>query len=697
MFARTRSTPYVYHHRQWVNQRYWTPWRKIDLDIEGDHLVPIVWNRRLYLFWPMFMERAEELLPADEEAQKEPRKYHEVRLAWSEYRDAKWSAKEVSDGFIATGKSSQLPTTDRYTFWAQVDAGNLSIQMGRHADGTPEVVPELKAFAIVECSNSAKPMAGLVTTVKLLTSFPRTSGHFNRLLEKTTSHVFTAIIGGDTIPNPAWEMLSNIKTADVLTATPGRFRLTLPNVARPFVCQSPFFYQDDTRSFLVVPSGGYSGGFGVGDLKVNLATHDSVPLELPDSIVARTAVLVARQARARGGLGGIEPAVNQEAGGGASPVGTPNAVMAILGAPAVAHAALPMQWQARFFRFDNFYHPYACLLIEQLNRHGVDGILQPDPDREATAQRRDVAGQLRRQRLTKAFFNQSYRPNDKNVTNVHDKPALSTQEKNNAGPRDEFDFSYEGAYSVYNWELFFHAPFMLAKRLSTNRRFAEAQRWLHYVFDPTYTAGGGIHENWPERVWQIKPFYEHGIGASIERTMLLLKSSGLSTEERAERGRLRDQIEEWRKHPFNPHLLARLRPEAYMKSVVMAYLDNLIAWGDHLFRQDTMESINEATQLYLLASAILGDRPRETAAHEGARRTIDGEPVNTFEQLRGHLDAFSNALVDLETVIYPMDSDTSGGGSARQPSRRDRFRARRTGRRRPDTGSSCRRARHRAA
>lgn len=40
----------------------------------------------------------------------------------------------------------------------------------------------------------------------------------------------------------------------------------------------------------------------------------------------------------------------------------------------------------------------------------------------------------------------------------------------------------------------------------------------------------------------------------------------------------------------------------------MKYLDNLIAWGDHLFQQDTMESINEATQLYVLAANILGEQ-----------------------------------------------------------------------------------------
>lgn len=48
-----------------------------------------------------------------------------------------------------------------------------------------------------------------------------------------------------------------------------------------------------------------------------------------------------------------------------------------------------------------------------------------------------------------------------------------------------------------------------------------------------------------------------------------------------------------------------------MKSrFVIEYLDNLIAWGDKLFRQDTAESFNETALLYLLAENILGKRPR---------------------------------------------------------------------------------------
>ena len=33
--ARTDSTPHVYYYRTWVNRLRWTPWEKIDLDIEG--------------------------------------------------------------------------------------------------------------------------------------------------------------------------------------------------------------------------------------------------------------------------------------------------------------------------------------------------------------------------------------------------------------------------------------------------------------------------------------------------------------------------------------------------------------------------------------------------------------------------------------------------------------------------------------
>ena len=88
--------------------------------------------------------------------------------------------------------------------------------------------------------------------------------------------------------------------------------------------------------------------------------------------------------------------------------------------------------------------------------------------------------------------------------------------------------------------------------------------------------------------------------------------------------------------PFQPHAVARTRLLAYQYYVVMKYLDNLIAWGDSLFQQDTIETINEATLHYVLAANILVGqapalpprgrvRPKNFAAAQetGARR--DGQ------------------------------------------------------------------------
>jgi hypothetical protein len=107
------------------------------------------------------------------------------------------------------------------------------------------------------------------------------------------------------------------------------------------------------------------------------------------------------------------------------------------------------------------------------------------------------------------------------------------------------------------------------------------------------------------------------------------------------------QVENWEKTPFNPHVIARLRIVAYMRMVVMKYVDNLLAWGDHLFQQDTSESINEAIQIYILASQILGKRPSFLKQKEKDDLTIS----DIFE----NLDNFSNALIETESKLPSID------------------------------------------
>ena len=69
-------------------------------------------------------------------------------------------------------------------------------------------------------------------------------------------------------------------------------------------------------------------------------------------------------------------------------------------------------------------------------------------------------------------------------------------------PKEIVDFSPAGAYSCYNWELFYHAVLFIANSLSRNQRFEEARKWFHYIFDPTKTT----QEDGPQRFWITAPF-----------------------------------------------------------------------------------------------------------------------------------------------------------------------------------------------
>jgi hypothetical protein len=119
-------------------------------------------------------------------------------------------------------------------------------------------------------------------------------------------------------------------------------------------------------------------------------------------------------------------------------------------------------------------------------------------------------------------------------------------------------------------------------------------------------------------------------------------------------------IEAYRRDPFNPHAIARLRLTAYQKSVVMRYIDNLLDWGDSLFSEFTTESVNEATLLYVMARDILGPRPTELGdCGEGAV-----EP-RTYAKIAPLLDSGSEFLVEIETLVQ------GGGGSMMRPQRLD--------------------------
>nr|WP_245006641.1 hemopexin repeat-containing protein [Actinoplanes ianthinogenes] len=44
---------------------------------------------------------------------------------------------------------------------------------------------------------------------------------------------------------------------------------------------------------------------------------------------------------------------------------------------------------------------------------------------------------------------------------------------------------FRSANGMYYWEVFFHAPLLIAQALNNGQRFADARKWYQYVFDPT--------------------------------------------------------------------------------------------------------------------------------------------------------------------------------------------------------------------
>jgi hypothetical protein len=284
-----------------------------------------------------------------------------------------------------------------------------------------------------------------------------------------------------------------------------------------------------------------------------------------------------------------------------------------------ADASNWVYWRRSYRRVDysiaNHYHPFTDTLIEKLNVDGLPALLDATYQASLTA---PLA------------------------------PTVYVPGSNASGtfPDHEIDVSDAGAYSIYNWEMFFHAPVLIATHLSKNQRFEEAQRWFHFVFDPTTT---DTSTPAPARFWKFLRFRQETTPDQIAKLLTEL-AEGTDSELVS---RMETAIQAWRDKPFQPHVIARGRALAYQTNVVMKYLDNLIAWGDFLFRQDTIETMNEATQIYVLAANILGPKPQEVPP----RGT---PPRMSYAQLKAKgIDAFGNALVEMENA-FPFDIGTFG-------------------------------------
>jgi peptidoglycan hydrolase-like protein with peptidoglycan-binding domain len=591
--GRTRAQPAVYFYRRFdLNYGEWSAWEKIDLDILSNQVVSVVYNRQLYLFWLSFMEKPQKVKkmpPAKPSEQPgnapEPPNQLELQLCWSARKDKGWTAKKVSHQKLI------------------------------HPWQRPQF------------SYNLKPRYKSRENLLWLDVYISQSQEFNSTkfwdAYRSTNDYVTARHPFDETARP-WHSSSFVFDGDVLDvrmkALAGQYHVLDSNgVANEGLSQ--------TTSLTYVRDSFGDVGRSINSLA---GAYEIAPrLPLPDGMHYENTKLANNKRTFNGSSANVLENSHSRTllGGARSPfeiVASQHSIVFDTAAwgpvpffyqdDARAFFVRP-EWQqvvvgynqtlqAYNYNFFPFYHPYTALFMRELNRSGLDGLLNR---RVQTAPQGYYPGN--------AFDFGSYKPGSMSLP---DKTAKN----------DRVDFERYGAYALYNWEIFFHAPLMVACRLSQNQRFEEAMRWFHYIFDPTNTESPDV----PQRYWITRPFFEQTSDAyRQQRIDNLLKN----IDQR------QDELRAWKNNPFKPHLIARYRPVAYQKTVVMKYIDNLIAWGDQLFRRDTIEAINEATTLYVLAYELLGRRPVKVPNVEHADKSYNELTAD------GGLDPFGNKQVDI--------------------------------------------------
>lgn len=630
VFARTYGDP---HRFVWRRREYgvrWTPWESLELTPETDHLLPVVRDGRLLLFWPSFQEDQESAAESGQQSWI-------VYLNVAEWRQGRWSTPRRSEEALAANVAVYRAASDTtfvglsdvspadFTLRARESGERLYIDVFVHNlygwDSTD--LERVGSFSVSGCDGAitVSQLAEFFETSEALPA--NTVAQHQAFESETSASLYVPVTSQDAFSDqPA--LLDGIVTKPWRLVVRGDD----PDV---YADRAPLFLVDDGRAFVIRPleyassepeqteswfdMGQTNHWWGLDDDVFVIPDDDldltppevdvewAYPYDISDTFIeveppiirTPTGPIVCGYLEDVLGTVRLDFTSNifrhasyqqryrtaMVLGGGTTQlVNRTYTTLACSGTP--TGTAMTELTSAPVFLFETFYHPFLCTFLGAVRRFGVAGLLAPDPE--------GASSDLVRQSSTNPdVFDNQYGPTAY-VTTPY--------------PEEDIDFAYGGSYATYNWELFLHAPLLVAKRLAENFRFHEARQWLHYVFDPTRTSG----EDTPDAWWRLKPFVDM-TESTITSLEVILAGNTDDADTAVDRLAWELQVQAWRNDPFDPHGIAAIRTRAYQLAVFMQYLDNLIAWGDYLFRQDTMESINEATNLYVLALELLGDKP----------------------------------------------------------------------------------------
>lgn len=482
LFARTRSAPVSYYYRQRIKDFRWTAWEKIDVDVEGDFLIPVIHGKQMQLVWAI-------INGAPGSASQSASRSRKVQFARSRRSAGGWTPKQL------VGQAFSVPEAD------SLISESFLFRSVPDASGDIRIV----AFAFK-----------------------------NGMLESSLR----------VIPGSVWKETPGLRCTPSGVVMSGDFNANAAVVAPTDSYPSGMGYRP-RRDILHLSRSEWSHGIQVsvsGDvLLLGSADHSGLAPWTTSLSVELGFDTPFAISTAEGSYLGDADVWEQSAFPGGSDI-----------RPMIAFESVHYSSDSRLF--DAWARlPSPATILPQLQT-GSGSISMPDTFAVPTGSK-----------LTVALI------------------------------PDGVDFDQQRANSAYNWEIFLHIPWTVARRLSENRRYAEAQNWYHSIFDPTL--GRDQEEDDGLAAWRCRP-----IRAALQKNESVLDLL-------ADRNKLAAQVQEWEEHPFQPHALARYRIRAYAVAIVKDYIRNLLAWGDDIARRNTLEAVNEATQLYVLAQGLLGPRP----------------------------------------------------------------------------------------
>lgn len=610
VFSRTRNAPYFFYYRYLgLDEMNWYPWEKMQVDIpsydvedavgkitgNGCYLTPVVWNGRLLIFFPQIMKKTKanpqatgsvQSLATDTEGQRKlkPIEYWEIKIAWSEYRNGKWTQKQLSkQSIVHIDNPSTLPKGNNniddeiiaLNEQIKSEFNNLETAENKFKDDRMSKIKEHAQFKSGSISVDTITESDILVNFQLMYLDTNVISTFSeRLTVRDDDNVLPIIeaqIKVDTLMKTQSSFEKIRSNND--NGNGSMSRIMLANIAEYGFLSS----QSDDLQISVIYQGENNTIYN--SIGLFMFNGSSVKVENLNSNPDRPIFSgYAKEINYFHHVGFINRTLQNRS----------DDLFLNPNASDMGYYFYFEDEKTTKFNSTNFHQPYTHNLLGIINNGQLELFFKYNLDKIAD--------------IDDAFGN-----------------SIDSQ-------KNKIYHELKRPYSLYNWELFFHTPIMIATALSKAQQFEEAMKWFHYVFNPIIE---GTKDN---RFWQFAPFKEINSKNILEQIFGKLDPNTANSA-----------ISAWRNNPFKPHLVARDRPVAYMKWVVMKYIENIVEWGDYLYRQDTIESINQATQMYVLAGHILGRRPMMIPKR--------GEfKPQTYISLLDKWDANSDAMSEMEVA-----------------------------------------------